>query len=267
MTPLAITYLRRDPRQDATAIVRLVVHWAAAYVRSDYAMFAATTRGGLVEADTTQLRERLQTTLGGTFTLERELEGGGMSHVFVARDARLGRRIVVKLLHPDLTAGLSLQRFEREVQLAARLQHPHVVPLLSAGDVDGIPFYTMPFVGGESLRERIRREGALPVGDAIRLIRELADALAYAHVEGVMHRDLKPENVLLSGGHAVIADFGVAKALASATHHGDGSGATATGTGVGLAVGTPAYMAPEQAAADPATDHRADLGSPCSETR
>ena len=212
-----------------------------------------------MEADTTQLRERLQTTLGGTFTLERELEGGGMSHVFVARDARLGRRIVVKLLHPDLTAGLSLQRFEREVQLAARLQHPHVVPLLSAGDVDGIPFYTMPFVGGESLRERIRREGALPVGDAIRLIRELADALAYAHVEGVMHRDLKPENVLLSGGHAVIADFGVAKALASATHHGDGSGATATGTGVGLAVGTPAYMAPEQAAADPATDHRADL--------
>src|SRR4051812_42118665 len=163
-----------------------------------------------------ELRDRLQATLHGSYTLERELGGGGMSRVFVAADTRLGRQVVVKLLHPDLAAGLSAQRFEREVLLAARLQHPHVVPLLSAGELDGLPYYTMPFVRGETLRERLRREGALPVGDALRLVRELADALAYAHREGVVHRDLKPENVLLSGGHAVVADFGVAKALAAA---------------------------------------------------
>src|SRR5678815_4097238 len=150
-----------------------------------------------------------------------------MSRVFVAEDTRLGRRVVIKLLHPDLAAGLSAQRFERETLLAARLQHPHIVPFLNAGEVDGLPYYMMPFIEGETLRARFAREGALPVGDALRLVREVADALAYAHDRGVMHRDLKPENVLLSGGHAVIADFGVAKALASATLGGatDGSGA------------------------------------------
>ena len=211
------------------------------------------------------LRDRLQTSLGDAYTLERELGGGGMSRVFVALDARLGRRVVVKVLPPELTADLSTARFAREVALAARLQHPHVVPLLSAGEADGLPFYTMPFVQGETLRERLRRQGALPVGDAVRLLRELADALAYAHGEGVVHRDLKPENVLLSGGHAVVTDFGVAKALSAATQGagqdgpGGAGGAPVNATGLGVAVGTPAYMAPEQAAADPATDHRADL--------
>jgi serine/threonine-protein kinase len=218
-----------------------------------------------VETDTAgprpELRQRLQATLGDTYTLERELGGGGMSRVFVARDARLGRHVVVKVLHPELAAGLSARRFEREVALAARLQHPHLVPVHAAGEVDGLPFYTMPFVQGESLRERLRREGALPVVDAVRLLRELADALAYAHGEGVVHRDLKPENVLLSGGHAVVADLGVAKAVDVATHGAGAEGASrgATATGIGVAVGTPAYMAPEQAAGDPATDHRADL--------
>ena len=204
------------------------------------------------------LHDALQRSLGGAYTLERELGGGGMSRVFLALDARLGRRVVVKVLHPELAAGLSAARFEREVALSARLQHPHVVPLLTAGEADGLPFYTMPFVEGESLRERLRREGTLPVGAAVRLLRELADALAYAHGEGVVHRDLKPENVLLSRGHAVIADFGVAKALSAATQ-GTERDAPANATGLGVAVGTPAYMAPEQAAADPATDHRADL--------
>jgi serine/threonine-protein kinase len=163
--------------------------------------------------------------------------------------------VVVKVLHPDLAAGVSARRFEREIRVAARLQHPHVVPLLSAGDAEGLPYFTMPYVEGESLRQRLAREGALPVADVVRLVRELAGALAYAHAAGVVHRDLKPENVLLSGGHAVVADFGVAKALSAAA---DGAGAGAPGggaaagaTGLGVVVGTPAYMAPEQAAADP----------------
>ena len=213
----------------------------------------------------TDLRAQLQTTLGATFTLERELGGGAMSRVFVAEDARLGRRVVIKVLHPDLAAGVNAGRFEREIRLVARLQHPHIVPVHAAGEVDGLPYYTMPFVDGESLRQRLAREGALPIPDAVRLMRELADALGYAHGHGVVHRDLKPENVLLSGRHAVIADFGVAKALTAATQ---GAAAaptsgmppgTTTATALGFAVGTPAYMAPEQALADPATDHRADL--------
>ena len=225
-----------------------------------------------METDSTDRRadlpERLRTALGAAFTVERELGGGGMSRVFLAHDARLGRRVVVKVLHPDLAAGLSARRFEREVTLAARLQHPHVVPLHTSGEVGGLPYYTMPFVQGESLRERLRREGPLPLADAVRLVREMADALAYAHGEGVVHRDLKPENVLLSGGHAMVADFGIAKALATATHGGGADSASGAGaapettlvvTGLGMAVGTPAYMAPEQAAGDPATDHRADL--------
>jgi eukaryotic-like serine/threonine-protein kinase len=209
---------------------------------------------------TTDLREQLQATLGAAYTLERELGGGGMSRVFVAEDARLGRHVVVKVLHPDLAAGVSAARFEREIRLAARLQHPHVVPLLTAGDVGGLLYYTMPFVEGESLRARLAREGALPVREAVRLVRELADALAYAHGHGVVHRDLKPENVLLSGGHAVVADFGVATALAFATFGGANvAEAAVTATGLGVAVGTPAYMAPEQAAGDPEVDERADL--------
>ncbi|MEO7521708.1 MAG: serine/threonine-protein kinase, partial [Gemmatimonas sp.] len=212
---------------------------------------------------TTDLRTQLQQSLGTAYTLERELSGGGMSRVFLAEDARLGRRVVVKVLHPDLAAGLSAARFGREVRMAARLQHPHIVPLLSAGEFDGLPFYMMPYVDGESLRQRLVREGPLALPDAIRLLRELADALAYAHAQGIVHRDLKPENILLSAGHAVIADFGVAKALSAATQGGTanapGAGPDTATTGLGMAVGTPAYMAPEQAAGDPATDHRADL--------
>ncbi len=203
--------------------------------------------------DDAGLRDRLQTTLGRDYRLGAELGGGGMSRVFVAEDARLGRRVVVKVLPPDLAADVSAARFEREVRFAARLQHPHIVPLFTAGEIGPLLYYTMPFVDGESLRQRLAREGALSVPDAVRLIRELADALDYAHRQGVVHRDLKPENVLLSGGHATIADFGIAKALSSAST--TAGRITATNT----VIGTPLYMSPEQAAGDPATDHRADL--------
>lgn len=200
------------------------------------------------------LREHLQRILGAAYTIERELVGGGMSRVFVAEDVRLGRRVVVKVLSPELGAGVSGERFEREIKLAARLQHPHIVPLLAAGDVDGLPFYTMPFVSGASLRERLQA-GPLGAGEAQGILRDVAKALSYAHKQGIVHRDIKPENVLLSEGTAMVADFGVARAISAA--------ATLAGqamiTQTGMAVGTPAYMAPEQAAGDPDVDFRADL--------
>jgi len=199
------------------------------------------------------LQDQLQSDLGSAYTIERELGGGGMSRVFVATDTRLGRRVVVKVLSPDLVASVSAERFEREIRLAARLQHPHIVPLLSAGDVDGIPYYTMPFVEGASLRDRLA-VGPLPPGEAQSILRDVARALAYAHRQGIVHRDIKPENVLLAEGVAMVADFGVARALSAAT--------TLAGdvlTQVGMQIGTPAYMAPEQAAGDPDVDFRADL--------
>jgi serine/threonine-protein kinase len=199
------------------------------------------------------LREQLQDTLGEGYRLERELGGGGMSRVFLATETALGRRVVVKVLPPEFAAAVSVERFRREIQLAARLQHPHIVPLLSAGESSGFLYYTMPFVEGESLRELLRREGALPIDRVVRIMREVADALAYAHDCGVAHRDVKPDNVLLSRGHALVADFGVAKALSAAAT----SPASVTATSV--TVGTPLYMAPEQIAADPQTDHRADI--------
>ena len=205
----------------------------------------------------TELRDQLQGTLGAAYSLEQELGGGGMSRVFVATETALGRTVVVKVLPPDLAGGVNIDRFRREVRLAARLQHPHIVPLLAAGEMDGVPYYTMPFVEGQSLRARLNEAGALPLTETLGILRDVARALAYAHAHDVVHRDIKTDNVLLSGGVAVVTDFGIAKALSSST--------TATGrtsiTMKGTSIGTPTYMAPEQAAADPATDHRADLYS------
>ena len=201
------------------------------------------------------LQEQLQRALGDAYLLERELGGGGMSRVFLAHERALGRKVVVKVLLPELAAGVNVERFRREIQLAAQLQHPHIVPLLSAGEADGLPYFIMPFVTGESLRTRVAREGEFPIAETVRILRDVVSALAYAHAYGVVHRDVKPDNVLLSGGVAVVTDFGVAKAVTASA---DSPGHTGL-TSLGVALGTPAYMAPEQATASPNTDHRADI--------
>jgi len=202
----------------------------------------------------TDLQSRVQQSLAGSYTLERELGGGGMSKVFVAHEHSLGRTVVVKLLSPELAAAMSATRFEREIRVAASLQQANIVPVLTTGTAEGLPYYTMPYVEGESLRARLGR-GPLSIGEAVSILRDVSRALAYAHGHGVVHRDIKPDNVLLSGHTAVVTDFGIAKAIAAAA---DGA-LGATLTQLGTAVGTPTYMAPEQAAGDPSTDHRADI--------
>jgi Protein kinase domain len=204
---------------------------------------------------TSPLADDLQRALGSAYSIERELGGGGMSRVFVAHEHALGRKVVVKMLPPDLVAGLSVERFRREIQLAAQLQHPNIVPVLATGDANGLPWFTMPFVVGESLRVRLTRDRALPVRDAIAILRDVASALEFAHALGIVHRDIKPDNVLLAGRAAVVTDFGIAKAISASRTVAPGG----TLTQVGTSLGTPAYMAPEQAAGDPHTDSRADL--------
>jgi serine/threonine protein kinase/tetratricopeptide (TPR) repeat protein len=199
-------------------------------------------------------RDQLQESLGTTFTIQRELGGGGMSRVFLARDESLGRDIVIKVLPPELAAEMSTERFTREIKLAAALQHPHVLPVLSAGTAGRLPYYTMPFVRGESLRAAMDKR-SLSAEEKLDTLRDVARALRYAHGEGVVHRDIKPENILLSGGSAVVVDFGIAKALSASRTEAPGG----TLTLVGTSIGTPAYMSPEQAAADPKIDHRADI--------
>jgi serine/threonine protein kinase len=201
------------------------------------------------------LRDQLQATLGDTYRLERELGGGGMSRVFVAEERALGRKVVVKVLPLEASGHVSIERFKREISVAARLQHPHIVPLLTAGDADGTPFFTMPYISGESLRVRLVNHGELPINEAVRILREVASALAFAHAAGVEHRDIKPDNVLIAGGAAMVTDFGVAKALSAS------SGGGSAVTSLGIALGTPAYMSPEQASADPLVDHRSDIYS------
>jgi serine/threonine-protein kinase len=189
------------------------------------------------------------------YRIERELGGGGMSRVFLAEEVALSRRVVIKVLE-GRGARVDTDRFRREVMLSARLSHPHIVPLLAAGEVDGLLYYVMPYIEGQSLRARLREEPGLSVGEVIRLLRNLAAGLAYAHGRGIVHRDIKPDNVIVSGGVAVVLDFGVSKALAASTEiPADGI------TGAGLAIGTPRYMAPEQVVADPRIDPRADLYS------
>src|SRR5215471_16442375 len=185
------------------------------------------------------LRAQLQTTFGDAYTIERELGGGGMSRVFVATEQSLGRPVVVKVLPSEMAGALSVERFRREIRLAASLQQANIVPVLSAGDAGGVAYYTMPFVKGESLRSHLAAKGALPIAECVAILRDVARALAFAHAEGVVHRDIKPENILLSGGTAVVTDFGIARAVAASTQ-----AAAATLTQTGIALGTPAYMAP-----------------------
>ena len=199
------------------------------------------------------LKDTLEQALGPSYTIERELGGGGMSRVFVADEVALGRKVVVKVLPPELTAALSLERFRREIRVAAGLQHPHIVPVLTTGEGEGLLYYTAPFIAGENLREQLDRERRLSVEQAVHYTCDVAEALGHAHEAGVVHRDVKPENILISGGHALLTDFGIAKAMASA--------GAETLTATGMSLGTPRYMAPEQASASTDVNARADIYS------
>lgn len=205
-------------------------------------------------APVNDLLNQLMASLGPGYRIDRELGGGGMSRVFLAEELALGRRVVVKVLPSEFASNDGAERFQRETRVVASLQHPNIVPVISAGGDANLLWFTMPFIEGESLRARLEREGELPLGEAIRLWTEILDALAYAHGRGIVHRDIKPENVLLSGRHALVADFGIARALSSVV-----SGERATATGV--SIGTPAYMSPEQAVGESNVDARADVYS------
>ncbi len=196
--------------------------------------------------------DRLKQALEGRYAIDREIGEGGMAIVYLATDVRHHRKVALKVLRPELAATMGPERFLQEVRVTANLQHPHILPLFDSGEADGFLYYVMPFLEGESLRDRVAREGELPVGEAIRILKEVVDALAAAHAAGVVHRDIKPDNVMLSGRHAVVTDFGVAKAVSEAAGHGEH-------TTKGVALGTPTYMAPEQAAANENVDHRADI--------
>src|SRR5688572_4074655 len=195
---------------------------------------------------------RLQAALAPAYTIERELGGGGMSRVFLATEARLARKVVIKVLPPEMSASVSVERFPREIQVSARLQHPHIVHVLTSDAADGLLYYVMPYVDGESLRARISRDGALPVADAVAIWRDILDALGFAHQHGIVHRDVKPENILLSGRNALVADFGIARAVEAAAEDADV-------TAPGVTLGTPSYIAPEQVSGEANVDHRIDV--------
>ncbi|HET9709130.1 MAG TPA: bifunctional serine/threonine-protein kinase/formylglycine-generating enzyme family protein [Gemmatimonadales bacterium] len=201
---------------------------------------------------TDPLFDQVSTALAGRYALVRELGQGGMGAVFLGTDVKLGREVAIKVLPPTTRAYLGSERFQREVQLVARLSHPHIVPLFEADEVDGFLYYVMEYVEGESLAQRLTRQGPLPLGEAIRIITDVGDALQYAHEHGIVHRDIKPANILLSGGHARVTDFGIAKRVAESE-----DGMALTGTGV--TVGTAAYMSPEQASGERRIDARSDV--------
>ncbi|MDH3285926.1 MAG: serine/threonine protein kinase, partial [Acidobacteriota bacterium] len=197
--------------------------------------------------------ERFRSDLADRYAIERELGRGGMATVFLARDIKHHRKVAIKVLRPELTSSVGIERFSREIQIGANLTHPHVLTLIDSGEAGERLYYVMPFLEGESLRERLNRDRQLPTGDALRVAGEIADALGYAHGRGVLHRDVKPENIMLSGGHAVIVDFGIARMV-------DDVGAEGM-TVTGMAIGTPYYMSPEQFGGESDIDGRSDIYS------
>ena len=197
--------------------------------------------------------DRLRAALAPRYRLLREAGRGGMATVYLADDLRHDRQVAVKVLRPELAAVLGSERFVREIRITAVLAHPHILPLYDSGEAEGLVYYVMPFVEGESLRDRLLRDRQLPVAEAVRIVKQVADALTFAHSRGFVHRDIKPENILLMAGHAVVADFGVATAVDTA------AGLRMTGTG--MSVGTPQYMSPEQAVGGGAIDGRSDTYS------
>src|SRR5688572_28907869 len=208
--------------------------------------------GERVDDLTTRLAQQFE----ATHAIQFEITGAGMSRVFVAEEKALNRKVVIKVLSPQLAAAVSVERFEREIMVLAGLNHPNVVPVLSAGQTGGLPYFIMPFVSGESLRVRMAR-GPLSIRETVGILRDVTRALAYAHAGGIVHRDIKPDNIMLTGSAAVVTDFGVAKAVSASRQRFAAEGHSITG--VGISLGTPQYMAPEQAAADPKADHRVDL--------
>ncbi len=200
-----------------------------------------------------EILEQLKAALTGRYNVERELGAGGMAIVYLAEDVKHHRQVAVKVLRPELAAAIGAERFLREIEISARLQHPHILAVYDSGEAGGFLYYVMPYVEGESLRDRLDRDQQLPLDDALRLAQEVADALSYAHNHDVVHRDIKPENILLSSGHALVADFGIARAITAA----GGDRLTQTG----LSIGTPAYMSPEQAAGEATVDGRSDIYS------
>ena len=201
--------------------------------------------------------DRLSAALAGAYLVEQEVGAGGMATVYLAQDLKHNRRVALKVLHPGLAHALGPERFRREIEIAAGLQHPHILPVFDSGEHDGMLWYTMPFIQGESLRDLMAREAELPLDQAVQITREVAGALDCAHAQGIIHRDIKPENILLSGGHALVADFGIARALSE-----ESGRLTATG----LAIGTPAYMSPEQGEGDRQVEARSDVYSLASVT-
>ncbi|MGE5669244.1 MAG: serine/threonine-protein kinase, partial [Betaproteobacteria bacterium] len=199
------------------------------------------------------LLARLQAAVGDRYTVQHEVGRGGMARVYRALDCKHHRLVAIKVLKPEIAAALGAERFLREIEIAAPLSHPHILPLLDSGHAKGLLYFVMPYVEGESLRDRLARETQLPLDEALRIAREVADGLSYAHSHGVVHRDIKPANILLASDHAVVTDFGIARAVTAA------SGDQLTETG--MAVGTPAYMSPEQAAGHGEIDGRSDLYS------
>jgi serine/threonine-protein kinase len=205
------------------------------------------------EPSLTKLLGRVKQALADRYDVQIELGRGGMALVYLAEDIKHRRQVAIKVLRPEITGSIGAERFLREIEISARLSHPNILTLIDSGEADSLLFYVMPYVEGESLRDRMTRENQLPVDEALRITREIADALHYAHSKGIIHRDIKPENILLEAGHAVVADFGIARAVSEA------GGTQLTKTG--YAVGTPAYMSPEQALGHRDIDHRTDMYS------